>query len=114
MDEPIEQHDIMEHTPSVVDETYVTHVASRDVENVYMEMDTVAERLPTARMSRDKPTRNVDGVDVAKPATDAGAWRKLQIFCLVLLVMLVISSVTIGLLVNTLVSTNMCWQFEPS
>ena len=108
MDEPIELRDIIEHTPSVVDETYEAPVASRDEENVYMEMDTVAERITTSTMSRDKPTRNVDRVDVGKPSTDADALRKLQIFCLVLFVMLVISSVTIGVLVNTLVSTNTC------
>ena len=107
MDGPIELHDIMEHTTSVVDETYITPVTSRDEENVYMEMDTVADRMTTSRMSRDKPTRNVDRVDVSKPSTDAYALRKVQIFCLVLLVMLVISSVTIGVLINMMVSYNL-------
>ena len=115
MDDPIELHNIMEQTTSIVDETtYETPVARRDEENEYMRIDTVAERMTTSRMSRDKPTRNADGVDVGKPSTDAGALKKLQIFCLVLLVMLIISSVTIGVLVNTLVSTNICWQFEPA
>ena len=107
MDEPIDLH-IMEHTTSVVDETtYETPVASRDEENEYMNIDTVADRMTTSRMSRDKPTRNVDGVDVGKPSTDAGALRKLQIFCLVLLVMLVISTATMGVLVNMMVSYNL-------
>ena len=107
MDGPIELHDIMEHTTSVVDETYITPVTSRDEENVYMEMDTVADRMTTSRMSRDKPKRNVDRVDVSKPSTDAYALRKVQIFCLILLAMLVISSVTIGVLINMMVSYNL-------
>ena len=103
MDEPIELHHIMENTASVVDETtYETPVASRDEEHEYMKIDTVAERR-----TRDKPTRNVDGVDVSKPSTDAYALRKVQIFCLILLVMLVISSTTIGVLINMMVSYNL-------
>ena len=108
MDEPIELHDIMEHTPSVVDETtYITPVASRDEENVYKEMDTVAERMTTSRMPRDTPTRNADRVDVGKPSTDASTLRKVQIFCLILLVMLVISWATIGVLINMMVRYNL-------
>ena len=108
MDEPIELHHIMEHTTSVEDEnTYETPIASRDEENEYMKIDTVAERMTTSRTTRDKPTRNVDGVDVSKPSTDAYALRKVQIFCLILLVMLVISSATIGVLINMMVSYNL-------
>ena len=107
MDEPIELHNIMELTTSVVDETtYETPVASRE-EHEYMKIDTVAERMTTSRTTRDKPTRNVDGVDVSKPSTDAYALRKVQIFCLILLVMLVISSATTGVLVNMMVSYNL-------
>ena len=108
MDEPIELHHIMEHTTSVVDETtYETPVASRDEENEHMKIDTVAERMATSRTTRDKPTRNVDGVDVSKPSTDAYALRKVQIFCLILLVMLVFSLATIGVLINMMVSYNL-------
>ena len=107
MDEPIELH-IMEHTTSVVDETtYETPVASRDEEHDYMKIDTVAERMTTSRTTRDKPTRNDDGVDVSKPSTDASALRKVQIFCLILLVMLVISWATIGVLINMMVRYNL-------
>ena len=108
MDEPIELHQIMEHTTSVVDETaYETPVASRDEENEYMKIDTLAERMTTSRTTRDNPTRNDGGVDVSKPSPDAYALRKVQIFCLILLVMLVISSVTIGVLINMMVSYNL-------
>ena len=107
MDEPIELH-IMEHTTSVVDETtYETPVASRDEEHDYMKIDTVAERMTTSRTTRDKPTRNDDGVDVSKPSNDASALRKVQIFCLILLVMLVISWATIGVLINMMVRYNL-------
>ena len=105
MDEPIELQNIMAHTTSIADETtYETPVASRDEEHEYMKIDTVAERMTTSRTTRDKPTRNVDGVDVSKSSTDAYALRKVQIFCLILLVMLVISSATIGVLINMMVS----------
>ena len=108
MDEPIELPHIMEHTTSVVDETtYETPVTSKDEETEYMKIDTVAERMTTSRTTRDKPTRNVDGVDVSKPSTDTYALRKVHIFCLILLVMLVISSVTIGVLINMMVSYNL-------
>ena len=108
MDEPIELQAIMEHTTSVVDETtYVTPVASRAEDNEYMKIDEVAERMTTSGTTIDTPTRNVDGVDVGKPSTDAFALRKVQIFCLVLLTMIVISSVTIGVLINMMVSYNL-------
>ena len=113
MDEPIELYNIMAHTTSVVDETtYETPVASRDEEHEYMKIDTVAERMTTSRAHRDIPTRNVDGVDVSKPSTDAYALRKVQIFCLILLVMLVISSVTIGVLINMMVSYNLALYMQ--
>ena len=113
MDEPIELYNIMAHTTSVVDETtYETSVASRDEEHEYMKIDTVAERMTTSRTPRDIPTRNVDGVDVSKPSTDAYALRKVQIFCLILLVMLVISSVTIGVLINMTVSYNLALYMQ--
>ena len=108
MDAPIELHDIMEQTTNVVDETtYETPVASRDEEHPYMKIDTVAERMTTSRTARDKPTRNDGKVDVSKPPTDVYGLRKVQIFCLILLVMLVTSSVTIGVLINMMVSYNM-------
>ena len=47
----------------------------------------------------------MDGkVDVSKTGTDAAEMKKLKLFCVILLVMIIVSSGTIGALIHTLVS----------
>ena len=47
----------------------------------------------------------MDGkVDVSMTGTDAAEMKKLKVFCVILLVMIIVSSGTIGALIHTLVS----------
>ena len=104
MGEPVELHDVMGRTAGVDNETvldYEIPAASRSDENVY---NTLAETVTPSSKIGDNPSENVNEEAVFKPGTYAFALRKVQIFCLILSVMLVISSVTIGVFIHTLVS----------
>ena len=106
----MELDDITGQTVHVDDEhAYETAHVSTDNKYENLKINTLAEEM-TASMGSDDPTRNVNRVEVSKPEVDAAAFRKLQIafviVCSVLLTMLIISSLTIGVLIHKLVSLN--------
>ena len=70
------------------------------------DINTLDETMTTPRTVRDNPTKDVNEVDASKHEPAAAASRKLQIFCVVLLLLLVISSVTLGVFIHKLVSYN--------
>ena len=70
------------------------------------DINTLDETMTTPRTVRDKPTKDVNQVDGSKHEPVTVASRKVQIFCVVLLVLLLISSVTLGVLMHKLVSYN--------
>ena len=91
MGELVELDDVLARTADVDNETvldYEIPAATRSDENVY---NTLAETVTTSSKIRDNPSENANEEAVFKPETDAFALRKVQIFCLILLVMLVIS-----------------------
>ena len=105
MGEPIVLHDIIGRMVNVDDETvYEIPDISKEDDDNYMKIKTLAERMTTSRTTRYNQARNLDGVDVSKPENDTATLRKVQIVCGLLLMMLVVNSVTIGVLIHMLVS----------
>ena len=83
MDEPVELHDMVEYGANPVYDTINKDGSNDHGENA----------------------GKMDGkVDVSKTGTDATEMKKLKLFCVILLVMIIVSSVTIGTLIHTLVS----------
>ena len=104
MDEPTELHDVVGYTDTTdVDTVYEIPAASRDDENDYMKINTLAETMTESMNDRDNAVQKVDKVDVSKPGADDAAMRRLKIFCGILLALVIISSGTSGALIHTLV-----------
>ena len=99
-------------TGSTVDHEHVYDTPHVCTHKTYknLEIDTIAEDMTDPSMVSDYPTRNVDKADVSKHEVDKAAFRKLQIafiiVCSVLLTIVIISSMTIGVLIHKLVSLN--------
>ena len=97
MEVPVELHDIKSH-----DSEYETPTASRNEENEYTRIGSMAETYGGPKTVGE--TSNADKVRASKTETDKAALKKVYIFCGVLLALLVILAVTIGILTYTLVS----------
>ena len=110
MNESVELRDIIGNTFNVNDETqYEVPTLSRDDENEYTKICSLAKTSTDSNTIRANPISNADRVDVPKPAIDATALKKVYLFCFILLTMIVILSVTTGVLAYTLVSlSNPC------
>ena len=109
MGEPVALHDITGRTATVDDgAVYEIPAISNEDENGYMKINTLAESMHTFShgATNDHHTKQVEGDDVSKPGNDAATLRKVQIFCGILLILLIINSVTIGVFIHMLVSKN--------
>ena len=107
MTEAIEFHDITGRTVSANDEVvYELPETSRDDENEYMKISTLAETAIDPITSKDNPAVNVDRVVVPKPEIDTATLKKVYFFCVIVLIMIIIIFVSIGVLTYTLVSYN--------
>ena len=109
MGEPVALHDITGRRANVDDGTiYEIPAISKEDENGYMKINTLAESMTTSShgTTRDHHTKYVEGDDVSKPRNDAATLRKIQLFCAILLALLIINSVTIGVFIQVIVSKN--------
>ena len=120
MDQPVELNDITGQNVRVDDgdgyetphtfanneyETLKINTSSTENKYASLKINTLADTTSTISGS---PIGTVDGFDVSKPKFDAATFRRLRIafviVCIVLLALVIISSVTIGVLVHKLVS----------
>ena len=109
MDEPVELYAITGRTEDD-DHAYETPHVSTGNKYENLKINTLAEDMTDPSMVSDDTTRNTNKVHNLKPDVDAAAFRKLQIafviVCSVLLTIIIISSLTIGVLIHKLVSLN--------
>ena len=106
MEEPVELHDIRSHVTNfnVDNESeYEIPTTSRNEETEYTRIGSMAETCRDPGTTRK--TSNADKVRrVSRTDTDIAALKKVYIFCVMLLAILVILAVIIGVLTYTLVS----------
>ena len=68
-----------------------------------MKIHTLAETMTVSINDHENAVQRDQWVEVHKPETDAATLRKFKLFCVIQMTMVILSSVTFGVLIHTLV-----------